>query len=441
MKEIWEYSLFSIGGQIIDVGQVTISLLLMGLIFIVYNQTIKRFFPKLSEFSANEDVNKKSIIKILRVLAILFLILSIVLSLNLDYQLYAFERFNLTILLIIKALIFIQVVRIVDWFVSNVIIHSYFNRRDDKKHKKLYSQDGEKSGKKTAGYIFYLIVALYAIRNFGVDFTFFEHTIDGQIYQFNLSNIVIAILVIFLAKLIIWVVTQLLLYNLYKNKKIEVGSQFAINQLVAYVIYIFAFVIALDALGINMSILLGGAAALLVGVGLGLQQTFNDIVSGIVLLFERSVSVGDVLEFDDTIGTVKSIGLRSSIVETRSNVSMIVPNHLLVNESVVNWTHYNDKVRFTIEINVAYGSDTDVVKKILLDAVNANPYILEFPLPSIRFESFGASSLDFKIYFFSRNFMVIEDIKSDIRLEIDKQFRAKNISIPFPQREITIKTE
>lgn len=442
MKELFEYSLFKISGHEFTVGRVGLALLLGFLIFFIYRQFLKQFFPKVFENSNLDELEKRKIIKILRGLAFLILILALELSLRLDRILYSFENFDLTILLIIKALIFLQIVRAVSWFINNVFIHSYYQRRDSKKKSSSnYNVDSESSAKGTAKYIFYLVVALYALKNFGIDLNFYEKNIGGQIFEFNLSNILYAILVFFIARLVIWVITQLVLYNVYRNRKIEVGSQYAINQLVSYVIYIFAFVVALNVLGIDITILLGGAAALLVGVGLGLQQTFNDFISGIVLLFERSVSVGDILEFNGSVGTVRSIGLRSSIVETRNNVSMIVPNHLLVNESVINWTHYSDKVRFSLEISVAYGSDTAMVKKLLLQAVKGNPYILEYPSPNVQFKNFGESSLDFIIYYFSKNFMVIEDIKSDVRLEIDRLFRENKVDIPFPHRTITIKKE
>jgi len=232
-----------------------------------------------------------------------------------------------------------------------------------------------------------------------------------------------------------------MLHAIYNRRSIEDGSRYAINQLVKYVIYIFTIVFALETLGINMSLLLGGAAALLVGIGLGLQQTFNDFISGVVLLFERSVTVGDVLEIDGEVGTIKKIGLRASILSTRGNVRIVVPNHKLVNEKVINWNHVDDKVRFQIDIGVAYGSDSGLIKKLLLQAVKNNPYVLDYPAAFIRFQSFGESSLDFSLYFFSRNLLIIEDIKSDIRLEIDKLFREYKVNIPFPQAEVLIRKE
>ncbi|NBU51085.1 MAG: potassium transporter KefA [Chitinophagia bacterium] len=247
-----------------------------------------------------------------------------------------------------------------------------------------------------------------------------------------------ALLAIYIAQLIVWVIIHIPLLKLYARRNVDVGAQYAINQLVKYVVYTFALLYALTTFGINISLILGGAAALLVGIGLGLQQTFNDFISGIVLLFERTVSVGDVLEFAGTVGVVKKIGLRSSIIHTRPNVSMIVPNHLLVNEHVTNWTHFDDSIRFTVEVGVAYGSDTALVKSLLIKAVDENPYVLNTPSPFVRFLAFGDSSLNFAVYFFSKEYLIIEDIKSDIRLYIDKLFREYKVIVPFPQRVITM---
>jgi len=319
MEELLKYSLFKIGEQSFTVGRVGLALLFGFLIFFIYRQFLKQFFPKVFENSNLDDSEKSKIIKILRGLAFLILILAVELSLRLDRVIYSFENFDLTIILIIKALIFLQIVRAVSWFINNVFIHSYYQRRDSKKETTSnYNPDSESSAKGTAKYIFYLVVALYALKNFGIDLNFYKKNIGGQVFEFNLSNILYAVLVFFVARLVIWVITQLVLYNVYKNRKIEVGSQYAINQLVSYVVYIFAFVIALNVLGIDITILLGGAAALLVGIGLGLQQTFNDFISGIVLLFERSVSVGDVIEFNDNVGTVKRIGLRSPMEQIQT---------------------------------------------------------------------------------------------------------------------------
>ena len=167
---------------------------------------------------------------------------------------------------------------------------------------------------------------------------------------------------------------------------------------------------AVETLGIQMTVLWGGAAALLVGVGLALQQTFNDLISGIILLFERSIEVGDVVNVSGMIGTVKRIGLRTSIVESVDNVTLLVPNSKFINEQVINWSHFDEKVRFKVSVGVAYGSDTKLVRKLLSKVAQENIYVLEYPSPFVRFVDFGSSSLDFQLFFYSRNLIVIEAV-------------------------------
>jgi small-conductance mechanosensitive channel len=389
-----------------------------------------------------ESAKKKILVKLLRGLVFLGFILTVVITFKQNHVIHAFESFDLTVLLIVKALLFFQFIRIVDWFVSNVVINNYYaahNSRDKDDDLSLGESVDKAQGLVQS--IFYTIVTLFALNHFHVDFSLFERNFGDEIVKFNLSNIVNVILVILVARLLVWGLMNIFLFKIYQAKKIDVGSQFAVNQLIKYVIYLITIIVCFNVLGIDMSLILGGAAALLVGVGLGLQQTFNDFVSGLVILFERSVSVGDILEFDSTIGIVRKIGIRASTIETRGNTSIVVPNHMLVNEKVVNWNHYNQRVRFNVDVGVAYGSDTTLVKKLLLKSLEENPYVEKFPAPFVRFLNFGSSSLDFSLYFFSRNLLVIEDIKSDIRLKIDFLFREHNISIPFPQSDIHIKRD
>jgi small-conductance mechanosensitive channel len=180
--------------------------------------------------------------------------------------------------------------------------------------------------------------------------------------------------------------------------------------------------------------------ALLVGVGIGLQQTFNDFFSGILLLFERSIEIGDWVEIDGLVGKVMRIGLRTSIVQTRDNRSVIVPNSKLVVNNVTSWSHGDDVARFDVAVGVAYGSDTELVKNLLLRAAAEQPKVMENPAPFVRMVQFGNSSLDFEIHFWTDEFMFIEDLKSDIRFSIDRLFRENKVVIPFPQSDIWIKS-
>jgi small-conductance mechanosensitive channel len=197
----------------------------------------------------------------------------------------------------------------------------------------------------------------------------------------------------------------------------------------------------MDTMGLKISIFLASAAALLVGVGLGLQQLFNDIASGIVLLFEGSIKIDDVIELDNNIiGRVILLGIRTSKIKTRDDVVIIVPNSKLVNDNIINWSHMDKKTRFNVKVGVAYGSDVKLVKKLLLKCATTNRNIYEKPMPFVRFLDFGESSLDFQLFFWVKNSFIVENLKSDLRFSINQSFEGNNIQIPFPQRDVHIKS-
>ena len=351
--------------------------------------------------------------------------------------------FVLRISHLIWALVILISARITDWLLSNVLTHSYNEARADLsplEAKQLEAQNNNTSkATKTIQVIVLLLAGLLLIKNFNGDFTLFEYTLKEKVIAFKFSKVIVAVLIIMVGKLIEWVLTQLIMYNLYRKRKVDMGGQFAVNQLIKYIVYFLAIIFAMTALGINMTLMLGGAAALLVGVGLGLQQTFNDFFSGLVLLFERTVEVGDMLDMNGEVGRVTKIGLRSSLIEKRSFESIIVPNSKLVNDVVNNWSHFTDKVRFQINVGVAYGSDTKLVKELLLQAATEHPLVIKNPKPWVRFTDFGNSSLDFQLLFFASNFDIVEDIRSDLRFRIDALFREHHITIPFPQRDLWIR--
>ena len=263
----------------------------------------------------------------------------------------------------------------------------------------------------------------------------------GQ-YPFRVSNIVNAILVIFIAQGILWLVSRILEGFYEKQGDWDIGTRFAINQILKYLIYTLALLSSIQALGFDLTVIWGGAAALLVGFGLGLQQTFTDLISGIFMLVERGVNVGHILQFDDKIGKVKKIGFRASEIVTRDNIVLLIPNSKLVADTVVNWSHNDTDVRFEVEVGVAYGSNTELVEQLLSKVANDHKLVLKTPKPIIRFVTFGDSSLNFKVLFWasSEHFLIIEDVKSDLNYAIDKAFREHNISIPFPQRDVWVKT-
>ena len=256
----------------------------------------------------------------------------------------------------------------------------------------------------------------------------------------TIGNIFTAIFVFYLIRFLLALATTFFLRHYYQRSKIDSGSQFAINRLLTYFVYVIGVLLVLQTAGFNLVAIWTGAAALLVGVGIGLQQTFNDLICGVIILFERSVKVGDVVELTGhQVGTVRKIGSRTSVVETRDDIIIFVPNSKLIGENVTNWSQVERRARFHVAVGVAYGSDTELVKTILLDVAGQHARVLDSPPPLVRFLNFGDSSLDFDLIFWSRDFLRIEDVKSDLRFAIDARFRSSGVEIPFPQRDVWFK--
>ncbi|MEY2962851.1 MAG: hypothetical protein RL754_112 [Bacteroidota bacterium] len=220
------------------------------------------------------------------------------------------------------------------------------------------------------------------------------------------------------------------------NFAFDEGRRYTILQISKYIIYTVAFVIALETVGVKITALIAASTALFVGLGLGLQDAFKDLASGVIILVERSLSAGDIIQMDDQIGKVEAVGLRTTTVRTRDDILIIIPNHKLTNESVINLTHSEETTRFHIEVGVAYGSDTLLVAEILKNIAMNHPESDPTHEPQVIFKDFGDNALQFQLNFYTRNLFFVEKIKSEIRFEIDHQFRDKNITIPFPQRTV-----
>ncbi len=260
---------------------------------------------------------------------------------------------------------------------------------------------------------------------------------DNSLSIFDLTNVIVIVIV---TKLVLWIISKAL-FNKKKIHKLDKGSAFALFQIIKYLIWIIAISLMLETLGIKVTILLAGSAALLVGVGLGLQQTFNDILSGIILLLEHSVKVGDILEIDGDRVIIQEIGLRTSKGMNVRQIVVIIPNSLITTNKVINWSHQTQKTLFNIDIGVAYGSDVDLVIKTLEESAIEHLEFSECEFKEVRFVNFGNSSMDFQLYFYSKNIFTIEKVKSDIRKIIYRKFNEQKITIPFPQMDLHIKSK
>lgn len=291
-------------------------------------------------------------------------------------------------------------------------------------------------------YVLWGLTSLFFLGSIGISPSAFLGYIIVEIdgYHLTISSLLNAFIIIAAVNLSTWGIIEGL-GTYYKKENIDIGTQYAINQLIRYLLYTIGILTAIQTLGINLTVIWGGVAALLVGFGLGMQQTFNDLISGLFLLVERHVHVGDTIQVGDFTGTVKRIGIRSTEVMTWDYVSVIVPNSKLVMESVINWSYKDHPKRFDLTVGVAYGSDTELVERLLLEVTNKHSKIQNDPPPFVRFKDFGDSSLNFEIHFWSSDFFKLEDTKSDLRFAIDKAFRKNNVTIPFPQRDLWIRNE
>ncbi len=256
-------------------------------------------------------------------------------------------------------------------------------------------------------------------------------------YNLTVGNVLSAMAVLLVARIISFALGTII-HRYAGQHKIDSGREYAVRTLMKYLLYTMALLLATQAMGINLNVIWAGAAALLVGLGFGLQHFFNDLVSGLILLVEGTVEVNDVVIVNGIMGVVVKIGLRTSHVQTRDREVIIIPNSKLVSENVVNWSHNNTSTRFALKVGVAYSSNPELVKQLLEQVAVEHPLIDKDPAPRVAFSDYGDSALMFTLYFFSSEFLGNEFIKSDLRFALNQLFLKHHIQIPFPQRELWI---
>ncbi len=264
--------------------------------------------------------------------------------------------------------------------------------------------------------------------------------INLEHFQLTPYHILIIILIIVLTRIILWAIRKIF-HGERLEHKLDQGQRFALYQIIKYFLIVIALAITLESVGIKVTILVAGSAALLVGIGFGMQQIFNDFISGIIILVEGTIKVGDILEIEGDVGKVTSIMLRTSEIETRDNINVIIPNSKLTSEKIINWSHNKQATRFDIKIGVSYGSDVDLVTKILIECAKEHDDISKNREPKVRFFDFGDSALLFYLRFWSKSMFRVEKIKSDLRYTINSKFREHGIHIPYPQRDLHIKSQ
>lgn len=261
-----------------------------------------------------------------------------------------------------------------------------------------------------------------------------------SLYHSSQVNITVGLI---LALLIALILTRIVLKIIRKfiTQKLpsEDKSKFVgIFQFIQYLVYVFVVMFTLNAAGINISVLLTASAAIFIGLGFALQQLFQDVISGVLIILDQSLHVGDIIEVNDRVCKVEKISLRSTKAVTRNNRVMVIPNHKFLTDVIINWTQNSSDVRDFVTVRVSFGTDTTLVKELLLQCANQHLEVLPNPKPMVFFEDFGDSALVFSLYFYVSEGFKLPKIQSEVRFAIDQAFRSNKIIIPFPQRDVHV---
>jgi small-conductance mechanosensitive channel len=263
---------------------------------------------------------------------------------------------------------------------------------------------------------------------------------------FELGNSHISIVSLFVVLLILgvfFVISKIIeraVGNILKNKSIDPGIKGSIERFSKYLTVTVGVFVAVDTIGINLTSIAAVGAVLMVGIGFGLQNIAQNFISGIIILLERPIKQGDIVFVGGISGKVRDIRVRSTIIETRDDVAIIVPNSQFIAEQVINDSFSGHKIRKTLKVGVAYGSDVEKVTQILMKIASEHNEVLKDPGSKVLFMDFGNSSLDFELRFWVSELWTTDAILSDLRYAIDREFRNEDITIPFPQRDLHIKT-
>ena len=256
--------------------------------------------------------------------------------------------------------------------------------------------------------------------------------------QLTVGTLLLVTLSFLATSYVLGLVRKIYTRNLNETDTLKFISVFKFIKYLAYVIVVFA---VLSFSGVNVTPFLAASAALLVGVGLALQELFQDVLGGIFIMLDKSLQAGDIIEVEGKVGRVVDIRLRTTRAVTRDDKIVIIPNHKFISDTVFNYTQNHKQTRETVSVGVAYGSDTALVKALLLKSLEKDSRILSRPKPFVLFEDFGDSALIFSVNFFVSDSFTDPVVKSDIRFRIDELFRKNNISIPFPQRDVHLYTK
>jgi small-conductance mechanosensitive channel len=237
------------------------------------------------------------------------------------------------------------------------------------------------------------------------------------------------------------IVRRQLVNRLLRRTRLDLPLQYAIGRITGYVFIALGIYVALQLVGINLTSLAFIAGAVGVGIGFGLQNIVNNFVSGLIILAERPIAIGDRIEVSGVAGRVTRMSLRSTTVVTNDNISIIVPNADFITQPVTNWSHGDPRVQIRLALGVAYGSDLEKLQRVLLQVAAENSHVMKDPAPSVYFIGFGDSSLNFELGLWTQDMTHSpRRFRSELYFAVEKALRANEIEIPFPQRDLHLRS-
>ena len=269
----------------------------------------------------------------------------------------------------------------------------------------------------------------------------FQEFLNYNIYPYS-DEISITVKAVLTLVLVLFVTQMILRFSriaVTRRLDAEGKARFkTVFTFLKYFIFSIVIIMSLDATGVQITALLAASTALFVGLGLGMQKLFQDIISGIFILVDRTVTVNDVIEIDKKVGKITQVGLRTTKAITQDEKILVIPNHKFLSEILYNWTQNDVMTRESIDVGVAYGTDVDLVKALLLEITKEDAAILNEPKPKVFFDDFGDSALKFKLHFYIGDSFHLPEVQSRLRYKIYQTFNENNISIPFPQRDVHV---
>jgi len=258
--------------------------------------------------------------------------------------------------------------------------------------------------------------------------------------KITILNVCYVIIFLLLISHISRIIRKALQDEVLPRTRLDIGARASLVNVVVYSLWVLAIYTGINILGIDLSSLAFMAGALGIGIGFGLQNIVNNFISGIILLFDPSIQAGDMVQIGEDWGTVNRINIRTTIVQTFDNAALIIPNSHMLSDRVTNWSYKDPKVRRQVDVGVAYGSDVQLVRKVLLEIIHDMPDIMDDPAPRVDFSDFADSALIFRVRFWINSPEFWLTAPTELRFRIDEEFKKNGIEIAFPQQDIHIRS-